>query len=76
MESCTYQNQKWDKISEIVGLKSWEFNKNCQTWHKNTVTVRKWKRKSGTAVNFEPKIGTVPLKVGQLESMHVITALL
>ena len=26
-------------------------------------------KKSRTAVNFEPKIRTVPLKVGQLESM-------
>ena len=26
--------------------------------------------KSGTAANFGPKVGTVPLKVGQLVSMH------
>ena len=26
--------------------------------------------KSGTAVNFELKIGSVPLKVGQLENMY------
>ena len=26
-------------------------------------------KKSGTVINFEQKIGTVPLKAGQLESM-------
>ena len=32
---------------------------------------KKWDRenKSGTAANFGPKIGTVPLKAGQLVSM-------
>ena len=35
------------------------------------IQLKKWDKvkKSGTAVNFELKIGTVPLKAGQLESM-------
>ena len=32
--------------------------------------VLKKSRKSGTDVNFEPIIGTVPLKAGQLEGMN------
>ena len=39
--------------------------------HKNA--VRKSGTKSGTAVNFELKIRTVPLKAGQLESMLEFT---
>ena len=37
--------------------------------HKNTVKEAGQSEKSGTAVNFELKIVTVPLKAGQLESM-------
>ena len=39
--------------------------------HKNAVKKVGQRRKSGTAVNFELKIGTVPLRVGQLESMFL-----
>ena len=39
--------------------------------YKNAIKSGTKQRKSGTAGNCEPKIGTVPLKVGQLEGMHM-----
>ena len=36
---------------------------------KRQTSAQKYSTKSGAAVNFELKIGTVPLKAGRLESM-------
>ena len=58
------QNQKQDKISEKAGflVQNRDILKNYQV--KRQTSAQKYSSKSGTAVNFELKIGTVPLKSG------------
>ena len=63
----------WSKIRTFDEPESQNYQVKSNLVHKNTVImVKKKQAHDSYSRKFEPKTGTVPLKVGQLESMMPI----